>query len=152
MRTVGLILGRFCPVHRGHQHVIERALGEMDRVVVALFDDPSCPTAPTVRAGWLRRLYPTLDVITVEDLQGDDDAVWKRYHEVFRRGIGERITHVFSSEDYGARIAWRLRAVNVVVDRERTSVPVSATQIRTDPARFKEFLEPFVYDHLVGEP
>lgn len=36
--TVGLARGKFAPLHRGHQHVIETALREMDHVIVVIYD------------------------------------------------------------------------------------------------------------------
>ena len=37
-KTRGLTLGKFAPLHKGHQLVIETALSEMDEVVVIIYD------------------------------------------------------------------------------------------------------------------
>jgi len=34
----GLTLGKFAPLHQGHQYVIETALTEMDEVVLIIYD------------------------------------------------------------------------------------------------------------------
>lgn len=36
--AVGLTLGKFAPLHRGHQFVIETALAERGRVFVLIYD------------------------------------------------------------------------------------------------------------------
>ena len=37
---VGLTLGKFAPLHRGHQYLIETALAETERLVVLIYDCP----------------------------------------------------------------------------------------------------------------
>jgi NadR type nicotinamide-nucleotide adenylyltransferase len=81
---------------------------------------------------------------------GDDDAVSAAHAAHFRAHYaGERVTHVFSSEDYGARFAAYLGAEHVLVDRDRLAVPVSGTAIRADPYAHRHFLAPIVYRDLV---
>ncbi len=36
----GLTLGKFAPLHKGHQLVIETALAEMDEVISIIYDAP----------------------------------------------------------------------------------------------------------------
>ncbi|MBA3531684.1 MAG: adenylyltransferase/cytidyltransferase family protein [Ardenticatenales bacterium] len=58
-RTHGLTLGKFAPLHRGHQFLIETALAEMEQVSVIVYDSPEVTAVPLpVRAGWIRQLYP----------------------------------------------------------------------------------------------
>ena len=62
--TRGLTLGKFAPLHRGHQYLIETTLAEMHEVVVVIYDAPATTSIPLpVRAGWLRTLYPTVQVV-----------------------------------------------------------------------------------------
>lgn len=35
--THGLVLGKFAPLHKGHEYLIETALREMDRVTVMIY-------------------------------------------------------------------------------------------------------------------
>ncbi len=39
-QRVGLTLGKYAPLHQGHQLVIETALAEMDRLIVIIYDCP----------------------------------------------------------------------------------------------------------------
>ena len=38
MKKTGLTLGKFAPLHKGHQYIIETALREMDEVIVMIYD------------------------------------------------------------------------------------------------------------------
>ena len=153
-KTRGLTLGKFAPLHQGHQLVIETALSEMDEVVAIIYDCPDTTDVPlTVRANWLRDLYPSVQVIEAWDgpLEvGHTDEI-KRKHEDYI--INELkltgITHFYSSEFYGDHMSRALGAVNRLVDPSRTVVPVSATAIREHPFSFRNYLHPHVYRDLI---
>lgn len=150
----GLTLGKFAPLHRGHQLLIETALAEMDEVVVLIYDCPETTTVPlSVRAGWLRQLYPHVQVVEAWDgptVVGDTSAI-QRVHEdyIINRLKMSGITHFYSSEFYGAHMSRALGAHNRQVDAARSSVPVSGTAVRADPYAWREFLDPLVYRDLV---
>jgi HTH-type transcriptional repressor of NAD biosynthesis genes len=67
------VAGKFAPLHRGHQRRIEAALRESGRVTIAVVPAPETPVPLSVRAGWLRALYPQAEV--VEAWQGCADEV-----------------------------------------------------------------------------
>ena len=45
-RQRGLTLGKFAPLHKGHQLVIETAVSEMDDVVLIIYDCPDVTPVP----------------------------------------------------------------------------------------------------------
>ncbi len=60
----GLTVGKFAPLHAGHQLLIETALGEVDQLLVVIYDCPETTSVPLpVRAAWLREIYPTAQVL-----------------------------------------------------------------------------------------
>jgi NadR type nicotinamide-nucleotide adenylyltransferase len=161
MTTCGLTLGKFAPLHRGHQLLIETALAEMDEVIVMVYDCPETTDVPlSVRANWVRQLYPTVKVIEAWDGPteiGDTPAI-KQAHEtyVLRQLQGQRVTHFYSREFYGEHMSMALGAANRLVDwtpqstwETRTAVPISATQIRANPYGHRQFLHPLVYRDLI---
>ena len=136
MKKVGLTLGKFAPLHRGHQHVIEIALLEMDHVVVVIYDAKDVTPVPlSVRAEWIRKLYPTAEVIEARD--GPTEVGYteriKAMQEQYIHGLlnGRRITHFYSSELYGEHMSHALQAVNRVVDIDRLKFPVSGTIVKS---------------------
>jgi len=143
----GLIVGRFCPPHLGHSHLIEQAGRTVDRLVVMVNPRDAEPVPGDLRAGWLAELHP--DVIVVEvrhDLRTDfdDEELWGRWMALFREHwpLPDGPDVVFSSEPYGDEIARRFGARAVAVDPARTAVPVSATLIRERPFEHLQYLAP----------
>ncbi|MCA9149102.1 MAG: AAA family ATPase, partial [Planctomycetales bacterium] len=63
--------------------------------------------------------------------------------------LGQAPDVVFTSEDYGAEYARLMGARHVLVDRARTTVPVSGTLIRRAPLEHLDFLEPCVRAYFV---
>ncbi len=152
--TRGLTLGKFAPLHRGHQLVIETGLAETDELTVVIYDAPATTQTPLpVRAGWLRALYPAVTVVEAWD--GPTEVGYtpelRRAHEQYLLDdLGlTGITHFFSSEPYGEHVSRALGAVDRRVDAVRELVPVSATEIRRDSYAHRQFLDPLVYRDLI---
>ncbi|MGD9705745.1 MAG: adenylyltransferase/cytidyltransferase family protein [Acidimicrobiia bacterium] len=145
----GLIIGRFCPPHLGHSHMIQWAADRCDRLVVFVNTRDGEVVPGELRARWLAELHPTVAVIEVRhDLptDWDDEELWARWMALFRaRWPHEEGPHaVLSSDGYVGELAARFGAVGVVVDGDRAAVPVSATMIRSAPAEHLGFLAPNV--------
>lgn len=155
MRTLGLTLGKFAPLHKGHQLMIETALQEVDELIVVIYDTEVTPIPLHIRAGWIRKLYPAVRVIEAWD--GPDGYSNEREHEIreeqYILGLlnGEQVTHFYSSEFYGEHMSLALGAVDRRVDEKRTIVPISATMIRSNPYKHREFLSDVVYRDLIAK-
>lgn len=152
--TRGLTLGKFAPFHKGHQLVIETALAEMDEVVAVIYDSPDVTSIPlSVRASWIKKIYPAVHVI--EGWNGPPDVgdtpEVKKLQEDYILGVlnGLRITHFYSSEFYGDHMSAALNAVNRLVDPARKQISISGTAIRNDPFQYRDYLHPVVYCDLV---
>ncbi|MBW4565207.1 MAG: AAA family ATPase [Mojavia pulchra JT2-VF2] len=150
----GLTLGKYAPLHKGHQFVIETVLAEMDEVVVIIYDCPEVSAIPlTVRAKWLRKLYPTIEVIEAWDGPtevGNTPEIKKKHEEyILKKLESKKITHFYCSEFYGEHVSLMLGAVNRLVDRERKTYPISGTKVRQDPYAFRDYLHPDVYSDLI---
>lgn len=151
---VGLTLGKFAPLHRGHQYLIETALAEMDHLIVLVYDQPETTPVPLpVRAGWIQRLYPTVEVIPCWDgprMVGDSPTIQRLHEDYILRVLGGRqVTHFYSSEFYGAHMSRALGAVNRQGDPGRSAEPISATAIRNGPYEHRQWLHPLVYRDLI---
>lgn len=151
----GLTLGKFAPLHRGHQLVIETALVEMDEVIVIIYDAPEVTPIPlSVRANWIRELYSKVQVIEAWDGPtevGDTPEIKRRHEDYVLNRLGLKdITHFYSSEFYGDHMSRALGAENRLVDTARRRVPVSGTEIRANPFRFRKFIHPRVYRDLIA--
>ncbi len=152
----GLVFGKFLPLHRGHQLMIETALSQVDDLTIVVYDShrPDDDRMPIERRlAWLRELYPNVEnILALEDplatqLDTDDPA----YAEVYAEGVVFLGTFdkLFSSERGYARFAELIGAEHVLVDEARTLVPTSGTVIRSDPYAYRGWLDPLVYSSLI---
>ena len=85
--TTGLIIGRFCPPHLGHSHLIRTAAGQVDQLVVFVNTRATEPIPGDLRAGWLADLHPDVVVVEVRhdlDTDFDDPVLWDRWMALFR--------------------------------------------------------------------
>jgi HTH-type transcriptional repressor of NAD biosynthesis genes len=153
MTTHGLTLGKYAPLHRGHQHVIETAMSETDTITVMIYDAPETTIPLTVRAGWLRTLYPQINVIEAWDgptAVGNTPEIRQRHEDYILKALGsQKITHFYSSEFYGDHMSRALGAVNRQVDPERQRYPVSGTVIRENAYAHRHHIDPLVYRDLI---
>jgi HTH-type transcriptional repressor of NAD biosynthesis genes len=150
----GLVIGKFAPLHKGHEFLIRRALGETDEVYVLLYRAPGFLITMDRRARWIRHLFPRVHVVKGRGSpRHGKGAHIRRLHERYLARVCGRlgVTHVYSSEEYGEHAAEILGAKHVMVDKRRLKVPISATVIRKHPERFKKYLSPIVAKDFGGK-
>jgi NadR type nicotinamide-nucleotide adenylyltransferase len=120
---LGLVVGKFSPLHNGHELLIDTALSECEAVRVLSYVKPSLPKCPpAVRRAWLERRFPNARILVLDEdtLAGRHDAPpWPEdyadelLHRRFvgylcREVLGERPDVVFTSEAYGPGFAAEL--------------------------------------------
>ncbi|MEL6180980.1 MAG: AAA family ATPase [Myxococcota bacterium] len=149
----GLVVGKFAPLHQGHQLLIETALAQCRTLYLWTYANPDFPTMPTdVRMGWLRTLYPQAHLLPEgagSPPNGSPDTVHQDYAQAQLERWGIDVEVLFTSEHYGASFAERLGAEHRLVDLDRARVPISGTQMRRDIHGQRQWLHPVVYGHFV---
>lgn len=117
----GLVVGKFCPLHKGHELVIEHAIACCDEVIVISYTKPEFPGPPPLeRKAWINALFPSVIALVLDDeslqqlcaqyhfppkLIPNNDAPDINHRE-FVAWLCWDILHltvdaVFTSEDYG---------------------------------------------------
>lgn len=153
-KTHGLTLGKFAPLHKGHQFVIESALAEMDEVSVIIYDAPETTSIPlNVRSSWIRKLYPQVRIIEAWDGPtevGDEPKIKNKHEKYIIENLKiSGITHFYSSEFYGEHMSIALGASNRLVDPDRNIIPISGTEIRENSFLHRDYISPIVYQDLI---
>jgi NadR type nicotinamide-nucleotide adenylyltransferase len=151
MKT-GLTLGKYSPFHKGHQSLIEKALSEMDHVIVVIYNSPETTDIPLqIRADWIRKITPAVEVIEAWDgpTETGDTFEIKKAHEgyLLKKLKGRRISAFYSGEFYGDHVSRAFKAENRRIDRE--VVNISGTEFRSDPYQCRSFVHPFVYKDYI---
>lgn len=170
----GLIVGKFSPLHKGHELLISRALDECETLYIFSYYTPEFSGCEAHRRErWLKYLFPAAKIFVL-----DDDFVRKRFNLSLpatdatdleeRRFVGflwlnlvnEPLNAVFTSENYGDGYAEEMsryfefytgfpKVNHVLFDLERSAVPISGTRLRENIHELKEFLSPIVYASFV---
>jgi NadR type nicotinamide-nucleotide adenylyltransferase len=148
--TLGVVIGKFLPFHRGHALLLEAAMAQCEETVAIVCDAGWHDTGAALRASWIAESFPSVRTLTLDQdtlsLADDDSQGWAR---ATLDALGRSPDVVFTSEDYGPRYASFMGAAHVMVDRERRTVPISSTEIRADPLAHLDSLDPQVRAYYV---
>lgn len=143
----GLVIGRFYPFHCGHQYVIDTAITNCDQVTVIVEGRKNQIIPGTVRADWIKKIYPQLEVkLVYHNLESEDDEGWAKSTI---KWLGYKPDLVFTSETYGDNYAKLMGAKHFPVDIPRKKFPISGTKIREQPHYYSNFLRPIVRAYFV---
>lgn len=151
-KNIGFTIGKFAPLHKGHQLVLETAIKEMDEVYCVVYDTDIIDIDVKQRAEWIKKLYPKVHILYAYDspkqygLDEKSVNIQMKYLSSIIEDIP--VTHFYSSELYGEKVADYLKIKNRIVDLEKKSIPVNATIIRNNSEQNKEFIEEFVFNDL----
>lgn len=139
----GLILGKFYPPHRGHKYLIETAQNQVDQLFVILCADSTQDISPELRKQWLQDIHPRVTFLVL-DQGGFDVTKAQEWVDQTVKLLGFTPDVIFSSEDYGEEYAQLAGCEHIMIDKDRTVVNCSASQIRSNPEKYLHFLEPVV--------
>lgn len=118
----GLVVGKFCPLHQGHELLIQHALQQCEELLIISYTKPEfscCP--PAIREYWIRELFPAANLLVIDDalleqlcrrldisnvpvIPHNDDPADK--HRQFVAWLcvsifNKSVNAVFTSEEYG---------------------------------------------------
>lgn len=170
----GLIVGKFCPLHNGHEYLIRTALTKCEKLFVLSYTRPEFTGfEPEKRQRWLRSLFPEVWSIVISEnsalsdfgLNMPDNDASENEHRAFVASIwpalvGEPLDVVFTSENYGDGFAQYLTEAlrgrpgqaevdHFLVDIERKAHNISGTAIRKDVHANRAYLPPIIYSSFV---
>ena len=157
---VGLIFGKFYPLHSGHIYLIEKALTQVDELHVMLgceatrdkqlFEKSRLPRQPQVsdRFSWLKDTFK--DRHNIHIYISDETGInyypngWKEWSDSIKHILSENKIEpsvVFTSEPQDVTEHERYFGFPVVViDANREFVNISATKIRENPYQNWSFI------------
>ncbi len=152
MNKVGFTIGKFAPLHKGHQYLIETALKEMNEMYVVVYETNLISIPIQKRAEWIEKLYPNVKVLLAKNpptKYGMDEESVKIQTDYLKQVMGNvKVTHFYSSEEYGKFVARDFNVVNRAVDYKREVIPISATEIRANIDTYISFIDKMVYDDI----
>lgn len=146
---IGFTIGKFAPLHKGHQYLIEKGLEEMDKFYVVIYETEVTIIPIETRANWIKQIYPEVNLIYAKNppsQYGLDEESVKIQIDYLKSVLKDiKVTHFYNSEPYGKFVARDLKVEEVQVDRQRQKYPISGTAIRQEAQLNEGFMEKIVY-------
>lgn len=142
----GLCLGKFMPIHNGHIHMIREAAKLCETVHVMVCSRLCEPIDGKKRFDWAQDVFqnePNINVIHCDDenpqYPEDNENFWDIWYNSVYSYV-EELDAVFASENYVYPFAECLKVEPILVDVNRNIVPISGTEIRTNPFNNWKFI------------
>ena len=144
--NIGFTIGKFAPLHKGHEELIKKGIAENDEFYI-LINDTNVTNIPLeTRAKWLKELFPKAHIILGKNppkQYGMDEKSIKIQTDYLKDVFKDiPVTRFYSSEEYGKYVA---RDLGVEDRRVTKQIPISATLIRNDVETNKNYLENEIY-------
>ncbi|MDP3985508.1 MAG: AAA family ATPase [bacterium] len=141
----GLVFGKFLPLHEGHLHLLRFAQASCDRLTIVVCSLPDEPIPGEIRFGWMKESFPNATVVHHNDILPQHPDEHPEFWDIWRDTIREHCEQgdfdaLFGSEDYGWRMAEELGIAYIPVNRTRTLVPISGTEVRENPMQHWDFI------------
>ena len=149
---IGFTIGKFAPLHKGHQYLIEKGIKEMDQFYVIVYETNVIDIPVEQRANWIKQLYPEVKILLAKNppaQYGLDEESIKIQMDYLKNVIKDiPVTHFYNSEPYGKFVARDLHIEEVQVDRKREKYAISGTKIRKNVKENKAYVEEIVYEEI----
>ncbi|AXW86812.1 transcriptional regulator [Lonsdalea britannica] len=159
-KSIGVVFGKFYPLHTGHIYLIQRACSQVDELHVimgfdeerdrTLFEHSSMSQQPTVsdRLRWLLQTFKYQKNIHIHAFNEEGMEPYPHGWDVWSQGIkkfmaekGIEPNFVYTSEEQDApQYKPHLGIDAVLVDPNRSFMNISGSQIRQNPFRYWEYI------------
>ncbi|RWR00900.1 transcriptional regulator [[Pantoea] beijingensis] len=159
-KTIGVVFGKFYPLHTGHIYLIQRACSQVDELHIImgydeprdrmLFENSAMSQQPTVsdRLRWLLQTFKYQKNIHIHSFNEEGMEPYPHGWDVWSAGIGDFMVsqgivpnRVYTSEEQDAPQHSRHLGIEaVVIDPKRSFMNISGAQIRQDPFRYWDYI------------
>lgn len=131
-KTTGMVLGKFMPLHKGHELLLRFASHYVDKLYVVV--DWNDVIDGERRCKWVRETVPNAEVFYLNAPHPQAPEEHPDFWNVWRNSLlsimPQKPDYVFASESYGTKLAEVLDATFIPLDLKRQNIPISATKIR----------------------
>lgn len=159
-KNVGVVFGKFYPLHTGHIYLIERACGQVDELNIImgysltrdhiLFKNSSMSKQPTVkdRFRWLLQTFKYQKNIRIHILNEENVKPypygWKTWSTNVKSFMADKNiapTHIYTGEKKDVQKYFSYFKIKVVlIDPNRSFISVSGKQIRNKPFYYWRYI------------
>jgi HTH-type transcriptional repressor of NAD biosynthesis genes len=156
MSKIGVTIGKFFPLHKGHELMIEMAASQLDELIVIVSSAENMspgmgafglPSSIDIRYNIIKQKYAGRNITVLKHIDeignprnvdehgtATDPDFWDYWLNVFRL-LAPDASHFVSSDRYGAKAAELMGLEWFAVDPDRELIDISATRIRANPQK-----------------
>jgi len=157
MDRVGLVLGKFMPLHKGHIELIQFAAKKVKRLILLICAHDGEPIPGTMRLHWANQIFNDRNIETRlmeydSSLLPDTSVSAPEVSKLWAKYLKENfptIDVIFSSEKYGDYLAEYLNIEHIQFDAARNIVPISGSDIRNNPTKYWDYMPSVVQPYFV---
>jgi HTH-type transcriptional repressor of NAD biosynthesis genes len=143
-KTTGMVLGKFMPLHKGHELLLTFATHFVDTLYVVVDNVFDAPIAGALRCQWIQELYPLAEVFYIPSplpqSPSEHSDFWNIWTKNLLALLPQKPDYLFASEHYGEPLARALGSIFIPFDKPRHLVPTSGTAIRQAPFAHWQYL------------
>ena len=147
--NIGFTIGKFAPLHLGHDQLIRRGIEENDLFYILINNTDVIDIPLDDRAKWLSEIYPEAIIIKRYDppkrygMDKESIEIQINYLKKVFKDIP--VNRFYSGEDYGYYVSKYMGVDFIKVEK---NIPVCATNIRNDLDGNKQFILKDVYNSI----
>jgi HTH-type transcriptional repressor of NAD biosynthesis genes len=148
----GFVLGKFMPLHKGHEAMIEFALQNCDELTILVCSLPTEPIDGNLRYRWMRNRFPNARVLHCDKVLPQEPHDHKDFWTIWKNIIfsyhPEPVDVIFGSEDYVNILSYLIGCEGMVFDKARRFVPISGTAVRANSIKNWDYMNADVRSHF----
>lgn len=147
--TKAVIIGKFMPLHKGHEHMINFALNFCSEltIIVDKIENEEIPVE--TRYNFLTEAFPQSHIHikfmnkNMPQHPSECENFWKIWKTEIEKKLCHKIDYIIGAMDYIKDLAKHLNVDFVMIDKQRETYPISATEIRKDPYKNWHFISDY---------
>ena len=147
--NIGFTIGKFAPLHLGHDELIRRGIEENDLFYILINNTDVIDISLDDRAKWLSEIYPEAIIIKGYDSPKrygmDKESIEIQINYLKKVFKDIPVNRFYSGEDYGYYVSKYMGVDFIKVEK---NIPVCATNIRNDLDGNKQFILKDVYNSI----
>lgn len=155
---VGLVIGKFLPLHKGHVGLIEFALKQCDLLKISIVSRDADAISPEMRKAWILNVFKEdlnniqIDIINekLPRTEGHTREAFDVWADFFSTRYND-VQVIISSEAYAEALSEWMSIEHVFYDPERVLLSISASEILKNPLAYKTYLPDIVFEYFINQ-
>ena len=151
---LGLVIGRFQPIHLGHQSIIDQAYQKADQVLILISSSQESrtdknPLTFEERKALVSKLYPDAIILPLKDIGVGNNSLWGDYVYQTILDYGYH-PDIFVTGEEERRLNWFQNHPMDTITVSRSTIPISSTLIRENISN-KEVLKQYIDSRILED-